>query len=218
MSRILGPKMICENRFSQKKFRKGGEPDGDSLIYLRIYKRNPRRMPKNAPTKQNIAKMSSIERMLIYVSSYARSINESKIFAGLMIVIINIASKFVTFKLSKTVESYLKFTFSRDILVFAITWMGTRDIFISLGMTLLFIFIVDYLLNENSSICCLPQSFINEQINLLEGMEGKEPTADEIKKAREVLDHAGVTADLEDTNSRTAYKKVDESTINLQGY
>ena len=210
--------MICENRFSQKKFRKGGEPDGDSLIYLRIYKRNPRRMPKNAPTKQNIAKMSSIERMLIYVSSYARSINESKIFAGLMIVIINIASKFVTFKLSKTVESYLKFTFSRDILVFAITWMGTRDIFISLGMTLLFSFIVDYLLNENSSICCLPQSFINEQINLLEGMEGKEPTADEIKKAREVLDHAGVTADLEDTNSRTAYKKIDESTINLQGY
>ena len=210
--------MICENRFSQKKFRKGGEPDGDSLIYLRIYKRNPRRMPKNAPTKQNIAKMSSIERMLIYVSSYARSINESKIFAGLMIVIINIASKFVTFKLSKTVESYLKFTFSRDILVFAITWMGTRDIFISLGMTLLFIFIVDYLLNENSSICCLPQSFINEQINMLEGMEGREPTADEIKKAKEVLEHAGVTPDLEDTNARTAYKKVDESTINLQGY
>lgn len=175
-------------------------------------------MPKNTPTKQNIAKMSSFERMLSYVSNYARSINESKIFAGLMIVIINIASKFVTFKLSKTVESYLKFTFSRDILVFAITWMGTRDIFISLGMTLLFIFIVDYLLNENSSICCLPQSFINEQINMLEGMEGREPTADEIKKAKEVLEHAGVTPDLEDTNARTAYKKVDESTINLQGY
>jgi hypothetical protein len=175
-------------------------------------------MPKNAPTKQNIAKMSSFERMLSYVSNYAHSINESKIFAGLMIVIINIASKFVTFKLSKTVESYLKFTFSRDILVFAITWMGTRDIFISLGMTLLFIFIVDYLLNENSSICCLPQSFINEQINMLEGMEGREPTADEIKKAKEVLEHAGVTPDLEDTNARTAYKKVDESTINLQGY
>ena len=49
-------------------------------------------------------------------------------------------------------------------------------------------------------------------------MEGKEQTADEIKKARELLDHAGVTADLEDTNSRTAYKKIDESTINLQGY
>ena len=175
-------------------------------------------MPKNTPTKQNIAKMSSVERMLSYVSNYANSINESKIFAGLMIVIINIASKFVTFKLSKTVESYLKFTFSRDILVFAITWMGTRDIFISLGMTLLFIFIVDYLLNENSSICCLPQSFINEQINMLEGMEGREPTADEIKKAKEVLEHAGVTPDLEDTNARTAYKKVDESTINLQGY
>jgi hypothetical protein len=33
-----------------------------------------------------------------------------------------------------------------------------------------------------------------------------------------VLEHAGLTPDLEDTNARTAYKKVDESTINLQGY
>jgi len=47
-------------------------------------------------------------------------LNQSKMFAGVMIVIINIASKFVTFKVSKTVESYLKFTFSRHLLVFAV--------------------------------------------------------------------------------------------------
>jgi hypothetical protein len=53
---------------------------------------------------------------------------------------------------------------------------------------------------------------------MLEGMAGKEPTPEEIKKAKEVLDHAGIIPDLEDTNAQTAYKKVDESTINLQGY
>lgn len=172
-------------------------------------------MPRSANKQKTLS--SSIESMLAYANNYAKSINESKIFAGMMIVIINIASKFVTFKLSKSVESYLKFTFSRDILVFAITWMGTRDIFISLGMTLLFIFIMDYLLNENSSICCLPQSFITKHIDMLEGMSGKEPSTEEIKKAKEVLENAGIH-DLEDTNARTAYKKVDESTINLQGY
>lgn len=176
-------------------------------------------MPKTANKQKNTtSSVSSIESMLSYANDYVRSINESKIFAGMMIVIINIASKFVTFKLSKSVESYLKFTFSRDILVFAITWMGTRDIYISLGMTLLFIIIVDYLLNENSSICCLPQSFITKHIDMLEGMAGKEPTPEEIKKAKEVLDHAGIIPDLEDTNAQTAYKKVDETTINLQGY
>ena len=62
----------------------------------------------------------------------------------IMIIIINIASKFVTFKVSKTMESYLKFNFSRDVLVFAITWMGTRDIYIALVLTILFIIIFDF--------------------------------------------------------------------------
>ena len=75
------------------------------------------------------------------------SINNSKIFAGLMIIVLNIASRFVTIKLSKTMESYLKYTFSRDILVFAISWMGTRDIYIALAITITFMVLMDYMLN-----------------------------------------------------------------------
>ena len=145
-------------------------------------------MPKNTPTKQNIAKMSSFERMLSYVSNYAHSINESKIFAGLMIVIINIASKFVTFKLSKTVESYLKFTFSRDILVFAITWMGTRDIYISIIITGIFMLFMDYFLNEQSAFCCLPSNFTDYHVSLIENKDSITP--EQIKQAEEVLEKA----------------------------
>jgi hypothetical protein len=77
-------------------------------------------------------------------------------FAGLMIITLNIASKFVTFKFGKSTEMYLKYTFSRQILVFAMAWMGTRDIYVSLGLTLIFIFLFDFLFNENSSLCILP--------------------------------------------------------------
>jgi hypothetical protein len=77
-------------------------------------------------------------------------------FAGLMIITLNIASKFVTFKFGKSTEMYLKYTFSRQILVFAMAWMGTRDIYVSLGLTLVFIFLFDFLFNENSSLCILP--------------------------------------------------------------
>jgi hypothetical protein len=83
-------------------------------------------------------------------------LNTSKMFAGLMIITLNIASKFVTFKFGKTAEMYLKYTFSRQILVFAMAWMGTRDIYVAVGLTLVFIFVFDFLFNENSSLCVLP--------------------------------------------------------------
>ena len=84
------------------------------------------------------------------------NINNSKLFAGLMIITLNIASKFVTFKLGKTAETYLKYTFSRQILVFAMAWMGTRDIYVAAGLTIIFIILFDFLFNENSMFCILP--------------------------------------------------------------
>jgi len=139
------------------------------------------------------------QTLLSSLHNNVNTLNQSKIFAGLMIIIINIASKFVNFKVSKTLESYLKFTFSRDILVFAITWMGTRDIYIALGMTLLFIFMADYLMNENSSLCCLPKSYVNEQMAKLDA-PSKTPSQEEVIKAKLVLEKAGVkqTGDLAD--------------------
>jgi hypothetical protein len=137
--------------------------------------------------------MQTVEKLSAYVNDRVKALNQSKIFAGVMIVIINIASKFVTFKVSKTVESYLKFTFSRHMLVFAATWLGTRDIYIALFMTLIFMLIVDVLFNEKSMFCCLPESFINEQVSKLEGMENQMPTPEEIVKAKIVLEKANKT-------------------------
>ena len=154
--------------------------------------------------------------MLEYVNNYIKSLNDSKVFAGIMIIIINIASKFVTFKVSKTVESYLKFTFSRDALVFAITWMGTRDIYIALGMTILFSFVADYLLNESSDWCCLPKSYTNAQVAKLDNLN-KEPTQEEIIKAKMVLEKVKSvsTEDLADPYLNPIYKE--GFTVNTSG-
>jgi hypothetical protein len=76
-----------------------------------------------------------------------------------MIITLNIASKFATLKLGKTAEMYLKYTFSKQILVFAIAWMGTRDIYVALTLTIIFIILFDFLLNDESRFCILPQDF-----------------------------------------------------------
>jgi predicted tellurium resistance membrane protein TerC len=83
-------------------------------------------------------------------------------------------------------EAYLKYTFSRNILVFSIAWMGTRDIYIAIIITALFIFMVDYLLNEDSVLCCLPESFTTYHTSLMD----ENISEDEIKKAKELLEKA----------------------------
>lgn len=106
--------------------------------------------------------------MLKYLNVQIQNMNQSKLFAGLMIIILNLASRFVIFKLPKTVESYMKFTFSRDLLVFAIAWMGTRDIYIALMIVIAFVLVVDFLFNEESFLCVLPATFVDRHILKLE--------------------------------------------------
>lgn len=132
-----------------------------------------------------------VSSMLDYLHNNIKAMNDSKIFAGLMIITLNIASKFVTIKLSKTMESYLKYTFSRDILVFAITWMGTRDIYIALLITVLFVIFTEYLFHEESEYFMLSEEFKDYHITLLENEENNgNITEEDVKKAKAVLEKA----------------------------
>jgi hypothetical protein len=125
------------------------------------------------------------------ITNYIKNINDSKIFAGLMIITLNISSKFVNIKLSKTVESYLKNSFSRTILVFAIAWMGTRDLWVALGICLVFTFLMDYLFNEESMFCIFPETFTDYHVNLLNDEKNcKAFTKEDVEKAIEVLRRA----------------------------
>ena len=128
---------------------------------------------------------SKIKSFQSNINSYIQNINNSKIFAGLMIIILNITSKFVNFRFSKSVERYLKYTFSKQILIFAIAWMGTRDIYISLIVTASFIMCFDYLFNEDSVFCCLPNSIIEN----LKKLDDDDAVAEEdVKKAQEIVE------------------------------
>jgi len=153
-----------------------------------------RNKPKKGPETDRW--IDAFQHLFAYANQYVKNINDSKIFAGIMIILLNIGSKFVTIKLSPSMESYLKYTFSRQILVFAIAWMGTRDIYIALTITIIFAICVDYLFNENSALCCLPEAFTQYHIDLLEEngpnnlKKDDKVTEDEIRRAQEVLEKA----------------------------
>lgn len=87
------------------------------------------------------------------------SLNNSTFFAGLMMMFMNIGSKYITIELSKTQEQYLRNSIARQVLIFAIAWFGTRDIITSLILTTVFVVLADYLFNENSEYCILPEQW-----------------------------------------------------------
>jgi hypothetical protein len=123
------------------------------------------------------------------ITNGLNNLNSNKFFAGLIMILLNIGSKYISIKLSKTQESYLKHSVARQILIFAICWMGTRDIVTSLILTTVFIVLTQHLFHENSKFCILPESWkVFEDVMDLDG-DGN-VSEDEIKKAMKVLKQA----------------------------
>lgn len=134
---------------------------------------------------------NSFVKFFSFVHDHIQAINNSKIFAGLMIITLNIVSKFANIKLSKTLESYFKYTFSRQILVFAIAWMGTRDIYIALFITVLYVIVTEHLFHEESMFFVMPEEFRDYHISLLENDgNGENITMEDVVKARAILEKA----------------------------
>jgi len=125
---------------------------------------------------------SFINKKLSQINKKINSVNSSKIFAGIVVVTLNISSKYVNLKLSKSIESYLKHNFSRNIMVGAICWMGTRDIYTALILTSIFIILSDFLLNEDSMFCIMGEETKNNHKIMIEC-----PSDSEIIAAKEVL-------------------------------
>ena len=145
---------------------------------------------------------SAIYKMLSFFHNHLKVVNDSKIFAGIMIIILNICSKFVNVKLSKTMESYLKNTFSRQLLVFAIAWMGTRDIYVALFITACFTILIDVLWNETSPFCILSEQFTEYHLSLIEESENcNHFTKEDVDKAMHILEKAQKIVNLSKQNS-----------------
>ena len=127
--------------------------------------------------------------MLKSIISYLSYLNNSKFFAGVVMIMLNIGSKYVTVELSKSQEEYLKNNIGRQLLIFAISWMGSRDILIALALTAIFTILTDHLFNEESSMCIIPKKYRKYE-HLLDLDKDNVVTDEEIKKATEILEKA----------------------------
>ena len=116
-------------------------------------------------------------------------LNSSKFFAGIIMILLNVGSKFISIQFSKSAEEYLKYSVSKQLLVFAMAWMGTRDIYTALALTAIFVVLSDHIFNEESSLCVVPHTYrvLDKLIDTNnDGIVSKQ----ELDKAYEILEKA----------------------------
>tara|TARA_B110001450_G_C17664898_1_gene499092 strand:+ start:4669 stop:5169 length:501 start_codon:yes stop_codon:yes gene_type:complete len=130
-------------------------------------------------------------------SNTISSINSSKLLVGISLLLINVGSKYVEMNFSKTQEEALRNGLGRELLIFAMLFMGTHDILLSILMTAAFIVLSNYLFNENCRFCIIPQSM--RKINALidrnkDGIispEEEKRALDILKRAEDQKKHKG---------------------------
>jgi len=115
------------------------------------------KVPLKNITNQTTSIFSPLFSGLSFINNHVMYLNNSKFFAGVIMILLNVGSKFISIQFSKSTEEYMKYTISKQILVFAMAWMGTRDIYVALGLTAVFTILSEHLFNEESKLCIVPQ-------------------------------------------------------------
>ena len=93
------------------------------------------------------------------------TLNSSNFFIGIMMIILNIGSKYIEIDLGKNHKQLLNNKIMRRILIFTIVFIATKDILISLIVTAVFVILVLNLFNQDSPLCILPKSYTDLDTN-----------------------------------------------------
>ncbi len=128
--------------------------------------------------------------MLNIINNSINSLNSSTFFAGIMMICLNIGSRYIQLNLDESTESYIKYALTKK--SWFLPYHGWhRNIYMSLGLTAVFIVLADFIMNEKSRYCLLPKKFIRSR-RMNELVDNKILSEKEINDALEVLEKAKV--------------------------
>jgi hypothetical protein len=116
-------------------------------------------------------------------------LSSNKFFAGFMFLILNVGAKYATVNISKSQQEYIKKALFRELLIFAIIWSGSRDLFVALTLTVVFMVFTDYLFNDSSKFCVIPKHLRRFE-DLIDTDGDGVISEEEIQKAMKILERA----------------------------
>ena len=98
-----------------------------------------------------------IDNLLIELSN-------NKLFGGAVMLLTNIGGKYLAQELPTNLEKmFSNYFILRYLVLFSIFFMATRDIKMSMLLTLIYFILIKYLINEKSSFCIIKEQTNSEQ-------------------------------------------------------
>jgi hypothetical protein len=147
---------------------------------------------KHVKINDNTTIFSPLWNIWHYIHMHIMYLDNSKFFVGIIMILLNIGSKFITIQFSKSTEEYLKATVSKSILIFCMAYMGTRNLITALILTAVFTILSDHLFNEESSLCIVPHDYrvLHKLNKVLDENNNNNISETEIASAIAVLEKA----------------------------
>jgi len=124
-------------------------------------------------------------------NSYIHPVNNSKLFAGILMILMNVGSRYIEMGFTKSQENILKAGLGREIVIFCVVFLGTRDLVMSILMTAAFIILSEHLFNEKSQFCIMPNK-LKHIASVIDTNGDGIISASEERKAIEILEKAKV--------------------------
>jgi uncharacterized membrane protein len=109
------------------------------------------------------------------IDSLLISLSNSKLFSGCIMLLTNIGGKYLALDMPVNVEKlFSNYSILRYLVIFSIFFMATRDVKISLVLSLLFFIVVYFFINEKSSFCFIKEDTTKNKITKEEFMRAQE--------------------------------------------
>lgn len=141
------------------------------------------------PSLTTIPKVSTklvTEKLSSTLQMSLNSLNNSKLLMGIMMLLLNVGSRYIELGFTKTQEEALRNGLGRELLIFAVVFMGTRDIIVSTLMTASFIILSDYIFNEKSRFC-IASARLQKIAELVDKNNDNDISPEEERQALETL-------------------------------
>ena len=141
-----------------------------------------------------------VSEIIAKIETGFSKLNNNNYFIGIMMILLNIGSKYFMQEFGTTVDFVLNIKIIRRLLIFTVFFVATRDIKTSLILTGVFIIITLELFNEKSQFCIIPKNIIDFMDQNKDGVI----TADEIKRSISLLQRAGYVKNSNNTATNNA--------------
>jgi hypothetical protein len=119
---------------------------------------------------------------------FMKDLGTNKLLIGVFMIFMNIGSRYIELKLTKGQEMILK-NIAREVLIFTIAFIHTKDLIISFIITGVFIILANFIFNEKSKYSILPEKY-KKLASLIDTNNDNVISENEINKAYDILKKA----------------------------